>query len=131
MWRSGAEFGRLIAIGRNVRIGGGAIILPGVTIDDDATIRGGGDDRSRESGACAGLSPIPRLIEVFGPYICLGLAANSPFEPLCEVVVQQIPCPVEFTYFQFEFVFRLKGLPNRQIWSMARDQANQRSRVLD
>jgi len=29
--RSGAEFGRPIAIGRNVWIGGGAIILPGVT----------------------------------------------------------------------------------------------------
>jgi acetyltransferase-like isoleucine patch superfamily enzyme len=36
--RSRAEFGRLIAIGRNVWIGGGAIILPGVMIDDDATI---------------------------------------------------------------------------------------------
>jgi hypothetical protein len=62
--RSGAEFGRLIAIGRNVWIGGGAIILPGVTIDDDATIR---------------LSPIPRLIELFGLYICLGLPANGEF----------------------------------------------------
>jgi hypothetical protein len=45
-------------------IGGGAIILPGVTIDDDATIR---------------LSPIPRLIELFGLYICLGLPANGEF----------------------------------------------------
>jgi hypothetical protein len=62
--RSGAEFGRLIAIGRNVWIGGGAIILPGVMIDDDATIR---------------LSPIPRLIELFGLYICLGLPANGEF----------------------------------------------------
>ena len=62
--RSGAEFGRLIAIGRNVWIGGGAIILPGVTIDDDATIR---------------LSPITRLIELFGLYICLGLPANGEF----------------------------------------------------
>ena len=39
--RSGAEFGRPIAIGRNVWIGGGAIILPGVTIDDDAIIGSG------------------------------------------------------------------------------------------
>jgi maltose O-acetyltransferase len=62
--RSGAEFGRLIAIGRNVWIGDGAIILPGVTIDDDATIR---------------LSLIPRLIELFGLYICLGLPANGEF----------------------------------------------------
>jgi maltose O-acetyltransferase len=39
--RSGAEFGRPIAIGRNVWIGGGAIILPGVTIADDAIIGAG------------------------------------------------------------------------------------------
>jgi maltose O-acetyltransferase len=39
--RSGAEFGRPIAIGRNVWIGGGAIILPGVAIDDDAIIGAG------------------------------------------------------------------------------------------
>jgi maltose O-acetyltransferase len=39
--RSGAEFGRPIVIGRNVWIGGGAIILPGVTIADDATIGAG------------------------------------------------------------------------------------------
>jgi maltose O-acetyltransferase len=38
---SGAEFGGPIAIGRNVWIGGGAIILPGVTIDDDAIIGSG------------------------------------------------------------------------------------------
>jgi maltose O-acetyltransferase len=38
---SGAEFGRPITIGRNVWIGGGAIILPGVTIDDDAIIGSG------------------------------------------------------------------------------------------
>jgi maltose O-acetyltransferase len=39
--RSGAEFGKPIAIGRNVWIGGGAIILPGVTIADDAIIGAG------------------------------------------------------------------------------------------
>jgi maltose O-acetyltransferase len=39
--RSGAEFGKPIVIGRNVWIGGGAIILPGVTIDDDAIIGAG------------------------------------------------------------------------------------------
>ena len=39
--RSGAEFGRPIAIGRNVWIGGGAIILPGVTIGDGAVIGAG------------------------------------------------------------------------------------------
>ena len=35
------EFGRPVAIGRNVWIGGGAIILPGVTIGDDAIIGAG------------------------------------------------------------------------------------------
>jgi maltose O-acetyltransferase len=35
---AGLEWGRPIAIGRNVWIGGGAVILPGVTIGDDAII---------------------------------------------------------------------------------------------
>jgi maltose O-acetyltransferase len=35
------EFGRPVSIGRNVWIGGGAIILPGVTIGDDAIIGAG------------------------------------------------------------------------------------------
>ncbi|WP_132252971.1 sugar O-acetyltransferase [Methylobacterium segetis] len=39
--RSGLEFGRPISIGRNVWIGGGAIILPGVTVGDDAIIGAG------------------------------------------------------------------------------------------
>jgi maltose O-acetyltransferase len=38
---SGLEFGRPIHIGRNVWIGGGAVILPGVTIGDDALIGAG------------------------------------------------------------------------------------------
>ena len=38
---AGLEFGRPIHIGRNVWIGGGAIILPGVTIGDDALIGAG------------------------------------------------------------------------------------------
>lgn len=37
----GLEFGRPVRIGRNVWIGGGAIILPGVTIGDDALIGAG------------------------------------------------------------------------------------------
>jgi maltose O-acetyltransferase len=37
----GREFGRPIAIGRRVWIGGGAIILPGVTLGDDAIIGAG------------------------------------------------------------------------------------------
>ncbi len=38
---AGLEFGRPVAIGRNVWIGAGAIILPGVTIGDDALIGAG------------------------------------------------------------------------------------------
>lgn len=39
--RAGLEFGRPVKIGANVWIGGGAIILPGVTIGDDAIIGAG------------------------------------------------------------------------------------------
>jgi maltose O-acetyltransferase len=38
---SGLEFGRAVRIGRNVWIGAGAIILPGVSIDDNALIGAG------------------------------------------------------------------------------------------
>ena len=39
--RLGVEFGRPVDIGRDVWIGGGAIILPGVTIGDNAVIGAG------------------------------------------------------------------------------------------
>ena len=39
--RTGAEFGRPIQIGQDVWIGGGAIILPGVTIGENAVIGAG------------------------------------------------------------------------------------------
>lgn len=39
--QTGAEFGRPIQIGQDVWIGGGAIILPGVTIGDNAVISAG------------------------------------------------------------------------------------------
>jgi maltose O-acetyltransferase len=39
--RTGAESGRPVSIGSNVWIGGGAIILPGVTIGDDAIVAAG------------------------------------------------------------------------------------------
>ncbi len=39
--RQGLEFGRPIRIGRNVWIGAGAIVLPGVTIGDDALVGAG------------------------------------------------------------------------------------------
>jgi maltose O-acetyltransferase len=38
---TGLEFGRPVQIGRNVWIGGGAIVLPGVTIGDDALVGAG------------------------------------------------------------------------------------------
>jgi maltose O-acetyltransferase len=38
---SGLEFGRPVRIGRNVWIGGGAIVLPGVTVGDDAVVGAG------------------------------------------------------------------------------------------
>jgi maltose O-acetyltransferase len=38
---AGKEFGRPLSIGRNVWIGGGAIILPGVSIGDDAIVGAG------------------------------------------------------------------------------------------
>jgi maltose O-acetyltransferase len=38
---SGLEFGRPVRIGRNVWIGAGAIILPGVSIEDDALVGAG------------------------------------------------------------------------------------------
>jgi maltose O-acetyltransferase len=39
--KTGAEFGRPIVIGRHVWIGGGAIILPGVSVGDNAVIGAG------------------------------------------------------------------------------------------
>jgi maltose O-acetyltransferase len=53
---AGLEFGRPINIGRNVWIGGGAIILPGVRIGDDAVI-GAGSVVTRE---------VPRGATAFG-----------------------------------------------------------------
>ena len=39
--RAGLEFGRPVRIGANAWIGGGAIILPGVTVGDDAIVGAG------------------------------------------------------------------------------------------
>jgi maltose O-acetyltransferase len=39
--RTGLEFGKPVAIGRNVWLGGGSIILPGTTIGDDAVVGAG------------------------------------------------------------------------------------------
>nr|WP_281378830.1 DapH/DapD/GlmU-related protein [Azospirillum oleiclasticum] len=39
--RSGLERARPVRVGRNVWIGGGAILLPGITVGDDAVIGAG------------------------------------------------------------------------------------------
>jgi maltose O-acetyltransferase len=39
--RAGLEFAKPVSIGRNAWIGGGAIILPGITIGDDAVVGAG------------------------------------------------------------------------------------------
>ena len=52
--REGFEFGRPVAIGADVWIGGGAIILPGVTIGDGAIIGAGIGGAHDEAGGPAG-----------------------------------------------------------------------------
>lgn len=63
--RSGLEFGHPVRIGRNVWIGGGAIILPGVTIGDDAVI-GAGSVVTRDvpAGATVAGNPARPLAQV-------------------------------------------------------------------
>ena len=60
--RQGLEFRRPVRIGRNVRIGGGALILPGVTVGDDAVI-GAGSVVTRDvpQGATAAGNPARRI----------------------------------------------------------------------
>jgi maltose O-acetyltransferase len=49
--RKGLEFGRPVRIGRHVWIGGGAIILPGITIGDDSIV-GAGSVVTRDVPTC-------------------------------------------------------------------------------
>ncbi len=56
--RSGVEWGRPVRIGANVWIGGGAIILPGVAIGDDAII-GAGSVVTRDVAAGATVAGNP------------------------------------------------------------------------
>ena len=55
---SGLEFGRPVRIGQNVWIGGGAIILPGITVGDDAII-GAGAVVTRDVAASATVAGNP------------------------------------------------------------------------
>jgi maltose O-acetyltransferase len=60
--RAGLEFGRPVEIGRNVWIGGGAIILPGVRVGDDAVI-GAGSVVTRDVPAGATVMGSPARIK--------------------------------------------------------------------
>jgi len=64
--RTGAECGRPIRIGQDVWIGGGAIILPGVTIGDNAVI-GAGSVVTRDVPAGSTARGNPARITVAGP----------------------------------------------------------------
>jgi maltose O-acetyltransferase len=56
--RAALEFGRKVRIGRNVWIGGGAIVLPGVAVGDDAIIGAGSVvTRDVEPGATVAGNP--------------------------------------------------------------------------
>ncbi|MEQ8342036.1 MAG: sugar O-acetyltransferase [Marinovum algicola] len=59
----GLEFGRPVTIGRNVWIGGGAILLPGVSIGDDAVIGAGAVvTRDVAAGITVGGNPARPLV---------------------------------------------------------------------
>lgn len=56
--RQGFEFGRPIRIGRNAWIGGGALVMPGITIGDDAIVGAGAVvTRDVAPGATVGGNP--------------------------------------------------------------------------
>ncbi len=57
------EFGRPVVIGRNVWIGAGALILPGVTIGDDATV-GAGSVVTRDVAAGTTVVGIPARVAI-------------------------------------------------------------------
>ncbi len=63
--RRGLECGRKVTIGRNVWIGGAAIILPGVTIGDDAVI-GAGSVVTRDVPAGATATGNPARLSAAG-----------------------------------------------------------------
>lgn len=56
--RAGLELGRPVTVGRNVWIGGGAILLPGVSVGDDAVVGAGSVvTRSVPAGATVAGNP--------------------------------------------------------------------------
>ena len=55
------EFGRPVTVGRNVWIGGGALVLPGVTIGDDAIV-GAGSVVNRDVPAGATVAGAPARV---------------------------------------------------------------------
>lgn len=60
---AGLEFGQSIRIGRNVWVGGGAIILPGVKVGDDAVIGAGSVvTRDVSAGTTVGGNPARPLV---------------------------------------------------------------------
>ena len=61
--RAGYESGKPVRIGQNVWIGGGAILLPGITVGDDAVI-GAGSVVTRDvpAGATVAGNPARRLV---------------------------------------------------------------------
>src|SRR3546814_1619754 len=62
---TGLEFGRPVRIGRNVWIGAGALILPGVTIGDDALV-GAGSVVTRDVPAGATVAGNPARVLAAG-----------------------------------------------------------------
>ena len=74
---SGLEFGRPVRIGRSVWIGAGAIILPGVSIGDDALI-GAGSVVTRDVPAAATAFGNPARVRPDAPdTICQGSTTRS------------------------------------------------------
>lgn len=55
------EYGRPVTIGRNVWIGGGALVLPGVTIGDDAIV-GAGSVVTRDVAAGTTVAGVPARV---------------------------------------------------------------------
>src|SRR5262249_38045690 len=76
---SGREFGRPVRIGRNVWIGASAIILPGVSIGDDAVV-GAGSVVTRDvpDGATAFGNPARVRSGAGGPALNHGTSSRHP-----------------------------------------------------